>query len=874
MGLLLLSSFFIFWFKQTENTTMQTATVIAEAPSATDHLITVPGSECAFWRCVCVRGAGFPAEGILKLAAAPEIIAASDRVIQSHQKIVRAQQNALDQVNHELDFFRSSGQWEDKKGRKVLLDSRRAVTDNKVPRQIPPGLESVMEEYAAALRQAEDERRRFDDIYAQFLPQASENIRQIASLPAFREAVTWQNRRAIRTALDMLLRESANGNARGSKQKQHEELVASYWQRYCVKNDTIGFFGPVGWATFVSEGDRVAARPGPALVKARKVYLEAWALEALSAAIQSKYQVRQWIPPILIPFVRVGNTVLYHPNFGPIRITSKQAAILRACDGEGTAKQVVEKILASPAGRSLTESDIYQILGEMAGKGIIFWTFNIPFGPHPERNLRLGLQRIDDAFIRHSALVMLDELESARRGIEASAGNPAHLDQAFDKLEQVFTKLTGSSATRNQGKIYAGRTLVYEDCRRDIDVSLGPELLQSIALPLSLLLETTRWLTEHIASIYKVKCLEIYSKFARATGSATVDAAQFWAEAMSLFFDGAPEITKPVQQEFQRKWDAILQLPESGEPVHYSSHELRARVQEEFKASGPGWIAARYHSPDIMIAADSEDAIRRGDYTLVMGEMHVSKNTLDAALFVNQHPSPETLLAFVERDLGLKVVPMPLQTEEQGCRTNPTLVSPHSLRLEYLTNVFTDNRAKAIPLSSVVLGNQNGELIARTRDGQICMNWIDLVGTLLSVMVIDSFKMIAPRRHTPRISIDRLVIKRESWSFAPSALEFASCTTSAERFLHARKWAQSHGLPRFVFFKVPVENKPAYLDFDSPILVDIFSKMVRRTIAENLPDSSVDVSEMLPQPTQAWLPDINGQRYTSELRIVAVDNRR
>jgi Lantibiotic dehydratase, N terminus len=852
---------------------MQTATVIAEAPSATDHLITVPGSECAFWRCVCVRGAGFPAEGILKLAAAPEIVAAADRVIQSHQEIDRAQKSALERINRELDLFRSTGQWDDKKGRKVLLDARRAVSDNKIPRHIPEGLAAVIKEYERTLRQAEDARRCFDETYTQFSHHAGDSIRQIAGLPAFREAVTWQNRAAIRTALDPLLREPANGNARSSRQKQHEELVASYWQRYCVKNDTIGFFGPVGWATFVSEGDRVVTKAGRELVKARKVYLEAWALEALSAAIQSKYQIRQWIAPILMPFVRVGNTVLYHPNFGPIRITSKQAAILRACNGEDTAKQVVEKILASPAGRSLTENDIYRVLSEMADKSIVFWTLNIPFGPHPEKALRLGLQRIEDVFIRHSALGMLDELESARRGIEASAGNPQNLDYAFDKLEQVFTKLTGLSATRNQGKIYAGRTLVYEDCRRDIEVLLGPELLQSIALPLSLLLETTRWLTERVAAIYKARCLEIHSKLARINGTAIVDAAQLWTEAMSLFFDGATELTKPIQQEFQRKWDSILQLPESGEPVNYSSHELRSRVQEEFQADGPGWIAARYHSPDIMIAADSEDAIRRGDYVLVMGEMHVSKNTLDASLFVNQHPSPEGLFSFVERDLGLKVVPMPLQTDEQGCRTNPSLVSQNSFRLEYSRDAFTDNRARAISLSSVVLENQNGELFARTRDGQICMSWVDLVGALLSVMVIDSFKMIAPRPHTPRISIDRLVIKRESWSFAPSVLEFASCATSAERFLQARKWAQSNGIPRFVFFKVPVEGKPAYLDFDSPILVDIFSKMVRRTIAESLPDATVDVSEMLPQPTQAWLPDIDGQRYTSELRIVAVDNK-
>ena len=35
---------------------------------------------------------------------------------------------------------------------------------------------------------------------------------------------------------------------RNSQQRQHEALVASYLQRYCAKNDSIGFFGPVGWS--------------------------------------------------------------------------------------------------------------------------------------------------------------------------------------------------------------------------------------------------------------------------------------------------------------------------------------------------------------------------------------------------------------------------------------------------------------------------------------------------------------------------------------------------------------------------------------------------------------------------------------------------
>jgi hypothetical protein len=274
-----------------------------------------------------------------------------------------------------------------------------------------------------------------------------------------------------------------------------------------------------------------------------------------------------------------------------------------------------------------------------------------------------------------------------------------------------------------------------------------------------------------------------------------------------------------------------------------------------------------------MIAADGEEAIRRGDYLLVMGEMHVTKNTLDASLFVNQHPCPDQLLSAVEKDLNLRVAPMPLKGDELGCRTTPSLIGRNNLRLEYLPDSFTGDRDQAIPLSSIVLESQDDQLIARTRDGQLCINWIDLLGPLLSMLVIDCFKISPPRAHTARIAIDRLVIKRESWCFAPSTLEFATCSTQAERFQRARAWARFHGIPRFAFFKVPVEGKPAYVDFESPILVEIFAKMIRRTLDAGLVESRVDVSEMLPQPDQVWLTDASGQRYTSELRIVAVDNR-
>jgi hypothetical protein len=147
---------------------------------------------------------------------------------------------------------------------------------------------------------------------------------------------------------------------------------------------------------------------------------------------------------------------------------------------------------------------------------------------------------------------------------------------------------------------------------------------------------------------------------------------------------------------------------------------------------------------------------------------------------------------------------------------------------------------------------------------------------MLSEKVANHFKLLPRLEHTPRITIDRLVIARETWQLPASEMEFAVEKDESQRFLAARRWARLNRLPRYVFYKSPVEVKPCYLDFDSPILVNIFSKIIRRTIdsqsADDLSSKNklITISEMLPTPDQVWLPDSEGNRYTSEFRIVSV----
>jgi hypothetical protein len=159
----------------------------------------------------------------------------------------------------------------------------------------------------------------------------------------------------------------------------------------------------------------------------------------------------------------------------------------------------------------------------------------------------------------------------------------------------------------------------------------------------------------------------------------------------------------------------------------------------------------------------------------------------------------------------------------------------------------------------------------RTRDGRASFDALEVVGEALSMMAVSAMKILPPARHNPRVTIDRLVICRESWSFLYSEMGFAHEKEDAVRFLAARNWAKSHGLPRFVFVKVPTEMKPLYLDFDSPIYVDIFTKAIRKMDGQSKSNESVLLTEMLPAPDRLWLPDAEGRRYTSELRMVAVD---
>jgi hypothetical protein len=836
------------------------------------HLIRLPGGPWALWRWVALRGAGFSATQVLKLAS-PECAAAADQLLQVEDEARQTKDSALERVNTLLDALRSTSDWNDDEKRAPLLKAMRQLKSGKPAAQtgVDVAADAAIEASRAAVVRLATALQLFEQAHKAATSDTSQKLREIASTGPFQEAIVWQNRHAYHSAIRRLLGKTPENNKRDSKQRQREELIASYLQRYCVKNDTIGFFGPVGWAKLVPGGEALAVRPGSSFLAARNVYIESWCIDALAENMTRNKELLPWAMPLRVPFIDVTGTTLHLPALPPKEISPLQAAVLQACDGEQTAKEIATNLLKVFPGELKTESFVYKLLEALRGMGLIRWTFEIPLGPFPERALRAAVERIEDDALRAPSLEALNKLDEARENIARVAGEPEKLDEAFGQLEETFTRLTGVASTRIGGQTYAARTLVYEDCRRDGEVDIGPDILESLGPPLSLMLASARWFTFQIAAVYRQAFREIFEEIVSASGSKTVDCATFWLRCQHLLFSVRELPVDALRPKLQQLWTEVLQIAPGQRRVEYTSEELRPLVTAAFDVPDAGLKGARYHSPDIMIAASSAEAVRRGDYQLVMGELHLGLNTLGNSIFVEQHPVPAELYQAVDIDLPdprfIAVIPKHWPTLTS--RTVPVLFSEKDFRLVLAADSCGVPKAQALIMGTLIIDNSSGELVARSRDGKQEFDLLDLYGEMLATLGVSFFRILPARGHTPRVTIDRLIVSRESWSFAPAEMEFAFEKDEATRMRLARRWARANDLPRFVFVKVPVEDKPFYVDFDSLIYLNMFAKTIRRTLESNKPNPVVTVTEMIPRTDETWLPDAAGETYTCEFRLVA-----
>ncbi|MFB7507561.1 lantibiotic dehydratase [Streptomyces broussonetiae] len=733
-----------------------------------------------------------------------------------------------------------------------------------VLRLAPPALAEAADKFGPGAELTGPEWQAFARDLATAAVDTARHLQEIAAQPRFQAALAWQNPAVLRTGIAPFLRWTPGAESRSSMPRQREELVAHYWQRFCVKNDTIGFFGPVGWGRWdPAAPGAVAVNPGQGFLAAQEVYFSGWAIDALAKTLAEDRELMRWIPPRRVSFVHWAEGTVRVPGRPPQPIGAWELAVLERCDGTRSLPDIAAEL-------DLDEAEVERFVGQLVTRRWVQWRLEVPAATHPDRALRALLERVPDEAVRARALERLAVLERGRDAVRAAGTDATALTTAIGALEADFAALTDSEAQRAKGERTAPcRGLVYSDARRAATATAGTALLAHLE-PLHLCLTAARWMTNRFADAVRARLRTAYDRL--LTTGEPVNLAALWLHTLPSPHPDAGRLIDEIQAELRARWARILGLPPGVRRVRLTTAELAERVREEFDEPGDGWSLARYISPDVLVIAEDEAALARGDVELVLGEMHCALNTMGASLFVHQHPDRDELLAETTRDFpGPRLLPM-LPKElplKWSTRSRPSLDRPEDHYVALVDQTGDLHRPRTVMSADVAVEDRDGRLTAVLPDGT-AYELLDAYANTLTQRVMDRFTLRPQGEHTPRITVDRVTVARETWELPVAEIDFADEKAEAARFVRARHWQRRHDLPRFVFVVSPTEPRPFYVDFDSPVYITILAKAARR-LARKDPAARLKVSEMLPTPEQAWLTDDEGRRYTSELRFVAVD---
>jgi lantibiotic biosynthesis dehydratase-like protein len=697
----------------------------------------------------------------------------------------------------------------------------------------------------------------------------------------FRAAVLWQNPKIIHELIEPYLTTRRSGGARNSPLRQREIALAKYIQRYYAKNDSIGFFGPVGWAHWVDavRGRRVSVTGYHGEIVSRCAQVELWAVQALAQQICADQQVRRWLRPAIAPTIKLAEGRVHSPALGWFGLPRPRIDVLAACDGSSTVIDIARRLLAAGVPGLTSVDDVDRTLGALERVGYVEYGLAIPPTLHPDRFLRRRLDEIRDDATRQRHGAMLDRIESAAARVSDSAGDPDRLSTALNDLAAVFTAETGEHPSRSHaGRLVSGRSLMVEDCRSSIEMTLPHSLLTELAEPLDLMLTSARWLVERVAERYLAILGDIHQGIAHGAarvGLAAVCSA-LWPRCT---IEAMRAEAAPAVDELRRRWARILGPPVDARRHHVLSADIATAVHEQFAAASAPWLSGRVHSPDVMIAAAGIEAINRGEYEWVLGEMHSGHITLNQGVFVLSHPEPDRLRAMADEDArsGRQLIPIyPSDWPEISGRAYPPpyLVSDAYEYVRFAAEPPRDTMTgPGMPISALTMvRDPGGELGVEADDGR---RWHPLAAVGEFMMgLAEVFQPFAPVPHRPRISIDRLVIAREQWQMPAGEIGWPRVHDEADRYRAARRWAMDLGLPRHVFVRLVGQRKPYYVDFTSPLMVNMIGSTLR-VVARHDAATVVTVSEMHPGPDDLWLrhsaPD---RRCTSELRLAIVDRGR
>jgi hypothetical protein len=666
-------------------------------------------------------------------------------------------------------------------------------------------------------------------------------LREIVSNIRFQEAV-WLSSPQMYTfgLLPFLAR--WHPEQRLSEVRRVERQLVSYLQRFCAKNDTASFFGPINYGDFAPRATSPMPGPGAEHVRQRAAFIAYWGVVALCAALASDKDIRPYLRPRLSPLctldIEASQAIVGGQKAVPL--TAPRREVVRLADGARTVLDIAHAI-----GHSLDQT--FSLLDDLARAHIIRLELEVPVtNVDPIAWLLKWVQVLPDECMSRS--FWCERLGTVQHIQERFAQASFHERQTLlAQLEQLFATTTQQPARRGAGDFYADRLLIYEECQGGLTpMSLGPACAAALHAQLAPALD-----------VFAAHAIEVNR--------------QLQAYGADLLCRLAPDGRMPLLRAIMElrhhplALDAFTSPWEQAIRIFVQAHAQERQVQLDEAMLPPIDKATLAESvlltsPDIMFLAQDISAIRDGDIQVVLSECHDTVMVWGWPLYFHSQRS------------AVEAAAARLLRRAQG--------------RHQIANVLTSKRVKIIPFEypgptiEVLVASEKprGQRIAITEvetgivDGRPALraaNWpcLYLYNGELSTLAHRLFALprVVPFHidlgvHTPRIMLGKMVIQREQWRLTREMLiPHKYRGTSFELMISIRRAARQLGLPRFVFVRVASEPKPVFIDLNNYFLLELLDHL--------LPEGAEALfSEMLPTPDQLWLRDDSGA-YCTEIRL-------
>lgn len=772
-----------------------------------------------------LRLTGFPIE-LIESFAAPGLALATDRCLDARQDS-KAQCESL--LSSSLNLSRSAR----RKIKRCLYSEE--SSENLV--SVGEAMGEEIKELARTIAGEVEIRRQSSALYEQEIERTRKLLYQVVADRPFQEVLLLSSPGLARfTPL-----EPNPPAVRNSHVRQRELSWISYLQRLTTKNETISFFGPCAWGEFDSEEVAAAAiQLARQPIRERVVYVEFWVCEALAQLMSEDPEALPLLQLRLADDVALEEKrAIVMASGRKIPITPEQREFLELCAISP------QRSLGSP------------LAGELIRQKLLLRDVRVPPIPFPFCALQKEVASWPPYPAQTRWLSILEELEKLREAIERAPDLESRR-QSVAAITAALKRL-GLDGCRGSQTLYASRMPVNEDCHLAVHrLALGKPVIEQ------LLNDAAPWydLWRDMAGLYATRMHQHIQETWQSWGAKPVPLPIFGSAILQ-----AENMLIPLEEEIQQAWQRQI-----GDRCHQSLVSLRHDDLEFLRRdfSFRRMKAFDNLSPDLQIVAPDAQALSDGRWTLLVAEIHPDFTSWQHCFFV-WCPDPEGYARDYTRKggQGSAAVIAEYPPYFNGAHT-ALWVYPFAHEWKFVRVPGPDG-AQTFRSAETLVEVTDDDILLRHTSGYVLGSLLHTWNTAANTHRLE---LRGNCNHSPRLQVGRVIVQRETWRLEPDvAFRQASQSGGYKAYAAWREFRRKHGLPERVFIRgclperltFDKDIKPVFIDFRSPLLLEMASKMMSRF-------QKLLITEMLPGTEDCWLEAIDGH-HSSEFRTVILASR-